>query len=165
MPIFQLLNFQVILAQMICFLILLFLLKKFLWKPVFNILEIRQKKIDQDFNDLNIAKQDVVKLKDEYQSFLNKTEEIAQKRIKDALAEGELKAQEIRMSAHIEAQTIVAEAKDEIRIEIEKSKDLFKSDVVEMVIKTTERMLQEKLTFENDQKMIEDFLADLDKEK
>lgn len=165
MAILELLNLQVILAQMICFLILLFLLKKFLWKPVFQILEERQKKIEQDALDLQNSKKDVAILKQEYQSFLDKTEVIAQQRIKQALEEGEQKAQHIRLSAHEEARAIVMEAKDEIRLEMEKSKKVLRSDIVNMVIQATEKMLQEKLTLGSDQKIVENFLADLEQKR
>jgi F-type H+-transporting ATPase subunit b len=163
MELLKLLNTSLVVAQIICFLVLLWLMKKFLWKPVFSILEVRRAHVQQEMNSLNEAKADVAKLKAEYQEFIDRVDEMAKKRLREIEGVGEEKAHEIRDHARQEAERIVEDARREIRFELAKSKEMLKADVVEMVIKTTERMIQEKLSFEDDRKIIDDFLSQMDK--
>ncbi len=163
MELFKLLNTSLVAAQIICFLILLGLMKKFLWKPVFSILEARKAHVQQEMNKLDEAKADVAKLKAEYQEFIDRVDEMAKKRLREIEGVGEEKAHEIRDHARQEAERIVEDARREIRFELAKSREMLKADVVEMVIKTTERMIQEKLSFEDDRKIIDDFLSEMDK--
>ena len=163
MELLKLLNANIIVAQIVCFFLVLWLLKKFLWKPVFSVLEERKTRIDNELKAIESTKSDVLKLKGDYESFLDKVEELAQKRIKEAENQGEAKAQEIRERAREEAEKIVEDARGEIRFEFAKSRDILKAEIVEMVIKVTEQMIQEKLTFETDRKLIEKMLAELEK--
>lgn len=163
MEIFKLLNAQLVVGQIICFLALLWLMKRFLWKPVFSVLEARKDHVQKKMEDLETAKVDMAKLKAEYQVFLDRVDEMTKKRLKEIEGVGEQKAHEIRDHARQEAERIVDDARREIRFELAKSKELFRADMVDMVIKTTERMIQEKLTFEDDGKIINDFLSEMDK--
>lgn len=163
MELFKLLDTYLVVGQIICFLILLWLMKKFLWKPIFSTLEARKVHVQEQMDGLENAKADVAKLKVEYQQFLDHVDEMAQKRLKEMEGVGEAKAHEIRDHARQEAERIVEDARREIYFELAKSKEALKVDVVEMVIQTTERMIQEKLTFEDDRKIIDGFLSEMDK--
>lgn len=163
MELFKLLNANIVVTQIACFFLVLWLLKKFLWKPVFSVLEERRARIDAELKTIDTAKADVSKLKGEYEAFLSRVEELAQQRIKEAEHQGEGKARDIREHARQEAERIVEDARKEIHFELAKARDILKADIVEMVIKVTERMIQEKLTFENDGKLIEKTLTELEK--
>jgi F-type H+-transporting ATPase subunit b len=163
MELFKLLNANIIVAQIFCFFLVLWLLKKFLWKPVLAVLEDRKARIDGELKTIETAKADVAKLKGEYEVFLAKVEELTQKRIKEGEAQGEVRSQEIREKARQEAERIVEDARKEITFEFAKSRDLLKAEIVEMVIKVTEQMIQEKLTFEGDRKLVEKMLGEMEK--
>jgi F-type H+-transporting ATPase subunit b len=108
------------------------------------------------------AKADVAKLKAEYQDFLSRVDELARKRMKEIEAEGDARAHEIREKARLEAERIVEDARLDIRYEWGKTREALKKDMIEMVISVTERMIQEKLTFEDDRKIIDGFLKELE---
>ncbi len=163
MELFKLLNTSLVVAQIICFMILMWLMKKFLWKPVFATLEARKEHVQKKMDDLEASKADIVKLKVEYQGFLDRLDETAKKRLKEIEVAGEVKSHQIHDQARLDAERILEDARREIRFELAKSKELFRADVVDMIIKTTERMIQERLTFEDDRKIINDFLAEMDK--
>ncbi|NTV29117.1 MAG: F0F1 ATP synthase subunit B [Candidatus Omnitrophica bacterium] len=163
MELFKLLNGNIVVAQIICFFLILWLLKKFLWKPVFAIIDERKARIDGELKTIESTKADVVRLKSEYESFIAKVEELAQKRIHEAELQSEARAQEMREKARQEAEQIVEDARNEIRFEFTKSRDLLRGDIVEMVIKVTEKLIQEKLTFDTDRKLVENMLVELEK--
>lgn len=163
MELFKLLNGNIIVAQIICFFIVLFILKKLLWKPVFEIIDARKKRIEDELKTIESAKSDVAKLREEYEAFLRKTEELALKRIKEAESQGEIRSQEIREKARQEAERIVNDARKEIQFEFAKSRDQLRGEIVEMVIKVTEQMIQEKLTSDADRRIIDKMLQDMGK--
>jgi len=163
MELLKLISTNMIVAQMVCFFLVLWVLKKFLWRPVFAILEERRKRVDAEFKAIETTKSDVAKLRGEYEAFLAKVDELAQKRIKEGEARGEVKGQEIREKARQEAERIVEDARKEIQFEFTKTREVLKTEIVEMVIKVTEEMLQEKLTYENDRKIVERMLTEMEK--
>ncbi len=163
MELFKLLNFKLILAQMVCFFIVLAVLKRFLWKPVFNILEARQQKIDEQMKALESVKAEAVRMRAEIEQALANIEHTAQKRLKEVEQAGEQKTREMKEKARVEAEQIINDARTELRYELLRARDTFKGDIVDMVIKATEQMMQEKLTSDNDRKLVETLLGELEK--
>ncbi|MEI8011812.1 MAG: F0F1 ATP synthase subunit B [Candidatus Omnitrophota bacterium] len=163
MELFKLLNLQLITAQIVCFFLVLFLLKKFLWKPVFEILEARRKKVDDEIAAIDALKAEAVSFRSEMEKSLAVIEETAQKRLKEVESLGEEKSREIREKARLEANKIIEDAKSELHFELLRTREALRGDVVDMVMKVTEQMIQEKLTFAEDRKIVESLLADLEK--
>lgn len=163
MELFKLLHPQMILAQMVCFALVFLLLKQFLWGPVFNILEERRKKIDEQIRLVEETKAESVRLRVEMEKALANIEEMVQKRLREVEALGELKSREIKEKARHEADRIIEDARTELRFELERSRFLLKGEVVDMIMTVTEQMIQEKLTFDQDRKIIEGLLNDLEK--
>jgi F-type H+-transporting ATPase subunit b len=152
-----------IIAQMICFALVFLLLKQFLWRPVFNILEDRRKKIDEQIKGIEATKAEAVRLRVEMEKALANIEETAQKRLREVEALGEQKSREIKEKARHEAERIIDDARSELRFELVRCREMLKGEVVDMVMKVTEQMIQEKLTFDQDKKLIEGLLNDLEK--
>ena len=163
MEILKLINFQMVLAQMVCFFLVLFLLKKFLWKPVFAMLEDRRNKIQEELKAVSDAKADVLKLKSEYAAALAKIGETAQQKIREGEQQGEARAREIKDKARQDADHIIEDSRKEIRFELTKAREALRTEVVNMVITVTEKMIQEKLTFDTDKKLIESMLKEMEK--
>ena len=163
MEILKLINFQMVITQMVCFFLVLFLLKKFLWKPVFTVLEERRNKIQEELKSISDAKADVLKLKNDYAASLAGIDETARLKIREGEQRGEVRAKEIKEKARLDADHIIEDSRKEIRFELTKARSAMRNDVVEMVISITEKMIQEKLTFDSDKKIIEGMLKEMDK--
>lgn len=163
MELFKLLNGQLILAQVVCFFLALLVLRMFLWKPVFGILEERRKKVDDQMKAIEEAKAEAARLRAEVEQALLKIDETAQKRFKEAEQLGEQRVREMREKARQEAERIIDDARSELKYEFMRSREALKGEIVDMVMKVTEQMIQEKLTFDEDKKIIEGFLTELEK--
>jgi len=162
MEILKLLDPQMVIAQMACFFLVIFLLKKFLWKPVFLVLEERQKRVQSELKAVEDAKNDVLKLKSDYAASLAKIDETARERMKEVRRLGEVQVHEMKDKARLDADRIIEDSRKEIRYEMVKAKEALRNDVVNMVVSVTEKMIQEKLTFDEDKKIIEGMLNDMD---
>jgi F-type H+-transporting ATPase subunit b len=163
MELFKLIDIKLVISHIVCFLFVLWLLKKFLWKPLLGTLEARRVHIQSQLQNIEDAKSDVLRLKSDYELLLSKVEEKARERIKEAEAQGSFTAQETREKARQEAVRIVEEARKDIDLQLTKTRHALKAEVVELVINITEKLLSEKLSFDNDRKIVETMMADLEK--
>lgn len=162
MEILKLLSSSEIVAQIVNFLLVLFLLRMFVWRKVLSILDARRDKIVSDMKMIEETKLEVSHLKAKYDALLQAIEETAKARMREAVSLGEKSAQEIREKGRGDAERLIEEAKKEIRYELSRSRQELKDKIVELTIQATESVIQEKLTPENDRRLIEEFLKDVD---
>jgi len=163
MELFKLLSTSEIVAQILGFLILLFLLRIFAWKKILGLLDQRKEKMASELHDIEESKAGLEKLKSAYAAKLVAIEEEAKKRIEQALSESKLISEEARKKAHLQAQEIINNAKASIKYELAQAKEDLKEEVIEMTIKATENLLQEKITSNNDKRLVKEFLEGLEK--
>lgn len=156
-------NPQLVITQILCFLVVLGLLRWKLWGPTFKILEDRRQKISAELKAIEDLQAEVSRVKADYAGHLARIDEEAQGRMREVERLGEETAREIREKARQEADRIIEDARKELHFEFLKARQEIKADVVEMVVKLTEQMIQEKLTFESDKKIVEGMIQELDK--
>lgn len=161
MELLKLLSTSEIVAQLISFLILFFILKKFAWKPILKILDDRKAKIAADFKKIEDTKSEVSKLKADYEKQLSVIEDTSRIKLQEAIKEGSKLADEIKKKAQEEAQRIIDTAKDSIKYEVEQAKKELKEKIVDLTIEVTEKIIKEKLTEEKDKKLINDFISNM----
>lgn len=162
MELLKLLNVGEVAAQIISFLLLFFLLRLFAWKPLLKLLDERREKIAYGLKAVEDGKKDIEKLKLEYQVRLDAATGEAQLKIKDAIEESRKLSEELNKSAHQEAQKILEKARSDIKYELSKAKDQLKAQIVELSISAAEAVIEDKLTEEEDKKIVESFLDKID---
>lgn len=163
MELVKLLNLNEIIAQIISFLLLLFLLRIFAWKKILNLLDSRKERIASEFKRIEDTKADLEKTRLEYEARLAKIEVKASQMIQEAIAQGREITDEIRKNAHSEAQDIIDNARQNVKFELTKAKEELRDSIVDLTIKATENIIQEKFTEGDDKKVISSFLDDIDK--
>ncbi len=163
MELLKLLSANEIIAQVLGFLLLLFLLRLFAWKRLLGLLDERRAKIASEFKRIDDAKAEIERLKSEYVSKLDVIEETANLKIKESIAEGKKITEEVRKKANEEAQDIIDSAKKDIGHELSKAKEELKNEIINLTVKATENIIREKLTGDKDKELIKDFLDKLDK--
>ena len=127
------------------FLILLFVLGTFAWKPVMKMLDKRENKITEALNEANLAREQMKQLtadnerllqqaKDERDAILNEARKVSQKMYDD-----------IKTKAQEEKQRLVASAKEDIAVEKQKAIVEIKNTIAEISIEMAEKVLQHEL--------------------
>ncbi|MBU1726613.1 MAG: F0F1 ATP synthase subunit B [Candidatus Omnitrophica bacterium] len=162
MDLIKLLSADEIVAQVLSFLVLFLLMRIFFWKRFLGLLDARKQRIASELKKIDDAKAEVAQMNIEYQAKLAAIEELAQKRIQEAVADGRKITDEVRKKAHEEAQDIINNAKDNIRYEIGKAKEELKENVVDLTVVATEALIREKLTGEDDKRLVREFLDRMD---
>jgi F-type H+-transporting ATPase subunit b len=101
----------------ITFALLLWLLKKFAWKPLLGMLEKREEKIREDLQRAEDARADSERLLAEHRKLLQNSELETRRLLEEAKNAAETVKQGIVDSAHEQARQMTAQAKAEIQRE------------------------------------------------
>jgi F-type H+-transporting ATPase subunit b len=147
-----------IVTHIIGFLIAVFLLKKFAWKPLLSILEERRSKIKSEFDNIDKEKKRVDDLLSDYETKLKEIDSLARVKIQEAAREGQKLANEIKENARRDSKEILTRAREEIQRDVDKAKVQLKNDLVNMTIRVAEKLIKEKLDAESDRKLIAEFI-------
>jgi len=163
MELFKLLSTNEIIAQVLGFLILLTLLRIFAWKRVLGLLDKRKEHIALELKRIEESKAEIEKTRLEYIGKLESIEQAAKLKIHEALNESKVFLEDARRNGHIQAQEIIDNAKASIKYELSKARDELKNEIIDLTLKATENLIEEKLTEEGDKKLVRDFLEGIDK--
>ena len=163
MELLKLLSTNEIVAQVITFMILLFLMKRFAWIPFLKVLDDRRERIASELKKIDDAKAEVGGIKADYEARLAAIETEARARIRSAVEEGMKKAEEIRQDARSEGEKILAKAQESIKAEIAKAEETLKDKIVNLTVDIASKVVQERLTVEDDKAIVETFLKEMEK--
>jgi len=145
------------------FLLVLWILGKFAWKPILNMLEERRKKITDEFASIDEEKAKVAELTAEYEGKLKDIDNERRQRLVEAVDEGKKIAEEIKAAAREEAKEAGTKAKDELERDVAKAKVQLKNDMIAMTVSATEKILREKLDDAKHREMISNFIDSVEK--
>ena len=156
-------NLTEIVVQVVSFLILIILLRAFAWKHIFNILEQRRERIAAEFKAIEETKSAVARLKNEYETNLAAIEQKARERINGAREESRRITEEMQKNAQAQAQDIISDARRNIAYELKKAQDEVRDKIVDLAINAAEAVIRAKLDGEDDRKIVEEFIDNIDK--
>jgi F-type H+-transporting ATPase subunit b len=152
-----------IITQIIGFLITVWLLKKFAWKPLLSMMDERRQKIVDEFKRIDDEKVKAATLKSEYEDRLKNIESERRQKIAEAVNEANKIASEIRAHAQEEAHGIVARTAEQVERDIAKAKVQLKEDMVNITMSAAEKILHEKLDEKKERELIGKFIANIEK--
>ena len=150
-------------TQLLGFLIVFFILKRFAFGPVLGIVDARRKKIEDEFADLGKKKKDLEDLEKEYRTRLEKIEESAREKIQEASKIGQALAKDIQESARLDVKKLFERTQSDIEQEITKGRVAMRNEIVEISSMITEKILREKLDAREHEKLVEKFVKELEK--
>jgi F-type H+-transporting ATPase subunit b len=151
-------NWKVLIGQAINFLILLFLMKKFVFPRFFILLKERREKIEEGIRKLEEAKKKSEMIEIEREKILREAKEKADLIMKEAEKRAKLKEAKIIEMAEKEKEKIIEEAKRMGQNEIEKLKEDFLKESLKISFLLAEKILSKKIDEKEDKKLIMKFL-------
>ena len=144
------------LAQLILFLIALFVLSKYAFGPVLKILEERRKRIEEGQLNAEKIKKQLAEAELRYQEILRKANDDAQILVEESRKNNEAFTQREMDRAVKESASIVDRARAEIDSERTRMVDEVKREMVSLVIKTTATVAGKVLTAEDQKRLSEE---------
>mgnify|MGYP001595236553 CR=1 FL=1 len=153
---------KLLIAQVVNFLIIAFVLQKLLYKPILGILEKRKKQIEEGLALTEKMRSEEEKLKQKQDKLLSATRVQAQGIIEDAKKQAKEQEKEIIADAHNQAQGLIERAK----LEIERLHKQMESDVrreaIELAATMTKRLTASILGTKDHHRLIADKLKKLE---
>ena len=151
-----------IITHIIGFLIVLWILKKFAWRPLLNVMDQRHQKIASEFKRIEDISQEAQQRREEYESRIRLIETEAREHINAAVNEGRRVASEIQANARRDAEKIREKARATCEIEVAKAREQLREEVVNLTLLATEKIIHERLDDEKHRALITEFVDQLE---
>ncbi len=154
-------NFWTALFTLLNFLLILAVGTKFLWKPVMKMIKDRQQEIDDLYADANTAKTSAKAMEAEYQQKLAAANETGERLVKEAVARGQAREEEILRKANADAAAIMDKASADIAMEKKKAINDAKDEISDMAMAIAGKVVGRQLTAADQGKLVDDFINGL----
>src|SRR5215211_724004 len=149
-------NLWMFLSQVISFVIVALLLRKFAYKPILGVLEERRQRIAEGLLNAEKIKQQLAEAEQRHAEILNKANAAAQKMIDEARESASLVADRKQQEAIVAAEQIVAKAREASAIEHERTMTELKRELGRLVVDTTAKVTGKVLTSEDQRRLQEE---------
>ncbi len=148
--------------QLIGFLVLLFLLSKYAWKPILASLEERENSITEALEAAEVAKQEMKKLQAENEKILAEARLERDKMLKEALSTATMIKDEAREEASKIGQKMIDDARAVIINEKQAAMTELKNQVATLSLQVAEKLLRKDLSASTEQKgLVDRYIKDL----
>ncbi|MCX2482307.1 F0F1 ATP synthase subunit B [Pedobacter sp. MR2016-24] len=135
-----------VIFQTIAFLLLMFVLAKFAWKPVLAAIKQREHDIDEALNKAELAKQEMVRLAAQNEESMKEARAERDLILKEAKALKDSIVNEAKSQAQTEGAKLIEKAKIEIENQKKAALAELKDQVSTLSIDIAERVLRNQLT-------------------
>ena len=136
----------------------MFLMKKFLFKPIRRVLEERQKRADQNIRAAEQEKAEAEAVKAEYTKNMAQAREEAAGILERAKQDASQQADELLQSARSEAQALKAKAESDIRQAKKRALNEAKDEIGGLAMDIAGRVVEREIHEADHRALIDDFL-------
>ncbi len=146
----------------ITFLVLLWLLAKFAWRPLLRALEARQETIRKSLDDAQQARRELERLNQESAQILRNAHAEAESILAKSRAEAEKVREEIKQKARTDADGIIREARRQIETETGRALRQIRSEIADLSVAIASRLIQRNFSKEDNSALIEETLREIE---
>jgi F-type H+-transporting ATPase subunit b len=143
------------------FLILLWLLGKFAWRPLLDALDRRQEAIRKSLDEARQAKQELDRLHVESARILAEARAEADAIITRTRADARRAGDELKQKARADAENIVRAAERDIALETSRAVQKVRQEAVDISIAIASKIIQRNLSKEDNARLIADTLEEI----
>ncbi len=147
----------------ITFVVLLLLMYKVAWKPILSTVDKREKTIQDALDKAKHAQENAEKLLSQHEEMMRTAEEEAQKFLRENRDLAEKSKQEILEQARLSAQKLIEKAKQEIEKEKENALLTLRSEVADLAISATRKIIGESLDEAKQRALIAEYVGKIPK--
>ena len=138
-----------------------FVAKKFLFKPVMKIITDRQQEIDNLYADAGAAKEQARQLQESYQQKLSAAQETSDRIVKEAVARGQSREEQIIRDANAQAAAIMDKASRDIAQEKKKAINDAKNEISDLAMAIAGKVVERELKESDQADLIDGFIREL----
>ncbi len=140
---------------------LFLVLKKYLFKPVMKIIDERQKEIDGLYADAGAAKESALAMESEYRQKLSAASETGERMVKEAVARGQAREEEILRHANAEASAMMDKAAADIAMEKKRAINDAKDAISDIAMAIAGKVVGRELNAADQSQLVDEFIKEL----
>lgn len=149
------------LVQIIAFTLFVLICMKWIWPPIINALNERQKNVLDSYEKIKEADQKLELANNEAAQIKNEALLKAQETISSALKQKSIIMEQATEEAKSTKQKIIDSAKAEIESEKIKAKEALKKDIASLVLLTSEKFISNNVNTQKNKNLVDEMLDDM----
>ncbi len=153
---------NLLITQILNFIILFVLLRLLLYKPILNMLNSRKQKIQESLEYAERVKRDAAEQQKEFDRKLEETRREMQTAVAAAAQSGEKEREAILAQAREDARKMIEQAKSQVEYERKQMLSDLREEVVRLSLLAAQRVVSQSLDDQAHRKLASDFLAQAD---
>jgi F-type H+-transporting ATPase subunit b len=146
----------------ICFLIALYVLKRYAFGPIQKMIDDRREQIRRSIEEADNARAEARKLLEEHRSLMNEARSEAEQILTEARKTRESMEQRMREETEAERQRRLEETRREIAAETGRALEQIRSEVADLTLEATSIVVGKKLDSDRDRELISQAIGSLD---
>lgn len=139
----------------------IYLIKRFLFKPINEVLEKRRQIADAQIADATKANEEAMAMKAKVEEDMQSARTRAGEILSSAQKTAETRSEEILREASAEAAQIKAKAQSDIALEKQKAVNEIKDEIGDMAMEIAGKVIERELNAEDHAKLIDEFIANV----
>ncbi len=155
-------DFRLVIVQVVGFLIVLFLLKRYLFDKLLAFIEARRKEVQDTYDKSEQYNKEAANLKVEYERKVTQAEEEAEKKLTAAVKEAKALSAEIVEKSHREAEAIKLKADETLALERKKAAAEIRNQVVNLSMIATQKLVKESVGKDKAEQLVDEFIGDVE---
>jgi F-type H+-transporting ATPase subunit b len=154
-------NLGYLISQIVNFVLLLVILRVFLYKPIVNMLDKRREKIRTDLEEAENARSQAEAAKQEYEKQVEEAREERRSILAQAREQADKMREETLDKARVEAQDLVAKTEDEMETLRRQALAGAQDEIVELAMAAAGKVVGEALDAKAHRRLIQEFIAEV----
>ena len=155
-------NFWTMIFAWCNLLVLYWVLRKLLFKPVKNMIDSRQQEIDGMYSDAEKSREDADAMKADYEEKISRAKEESEEILKNAVRRAQLREEEILREANDKAARVMKRAEEQVEMEKKRAINEVKDEVSDMAIGIASAVIERDVSRKEHEALIDEFIRTMD---
>lgn len=138
-------DWKLLVAQIINFLVLLAILYKFLYRPVLELMQKRTRRIEDGLNKAKEIEEELVKTRQDYKNQISRAKKEANEILEKANVQAEKNKKEMVVKAKEEIAQVINQEKKKIAAGKEQTVKEIKAEIADLVTASVEKILEKRV--------------------
>ena len=147
-----------ILFMLINLFLIYLILKRFLYKPVKKMFEMREQEVTETYQKADAAETEAHELKDQYDKKLSGAKAEAEEIVRSATKRAQLRSESMIGEAKDTVSNMMARAEEQIASEKKKAVNEIKDEIADIALMAASNVLEKKMDANDHSKLIDEFI-------
>ncbi|WP_423748931.1 F0F1 ATP synthase subunit B [Caldibacillus debilis] len=153
------------LYQLVAFILLMVLLKKYAWAPLMKVMQDRENYIANEIENAEKARKEAEELLEKHRQMVKEARLETQKFIEEAKRQGEIQKENIIEAARLEAERLKEAAKAEIEQEREKAVAALREQVASLSVLIASKVIEKEIDEKDHEALVQEMLKKVGEER